>query len=133
LARAPFLKDGVDLLYIDSLHRAHHVSKLLMLWYPYIKAGGFIALDDIDPFPYMRGQRKDNVEREIAWRAIGDTVIDFFYANRDDLFLEVHYGSTGLAILHKLAPFGREPAPPHPLPRRRWSLRSFGKTLLGRG
>lgn len=130
LYTAPVLRGGVDLLYIDSLHAAEHVSKLLMGWYPYIKANGYIALDDVDPMPYMAGQRKDDVNREIAWREIGDAVMDFFYANRDDLFLEIQYGSTGQALFHKLTPLHTAPKPPTHIPRRRWSLRSTARRIL---
>lgn len=130
-SQAPVLKDGIDIIYIDSLHAAGHVRRLLENYYPYINQGGYIAVDDVDPGPYMAGRRKDDAEREIAWRRIGDVVRDFFYSNEDDLKLEMHYGSTGLAIITKLVPAGQA-ASFQRSPRRYFTLRSFVKSLLGR-
>ncbi len=132
LQEAPILKQGIDLLYIDSLHAARHVTRQLELWYPLVRQGGWIAFHDVDPGPYMRGQRKDNIESEIVWRAVGQVVLDFFYANEDDLLLEIHYGDMGMAIMQKLAPMSKAPQPIRRIPRRRVSLRSLARFLAGR-
>lgn len=132
LREAPVLEAGIDLIYIDSLHAARHVARLLMLWYPLVRQGGWLAFDDVDPGPYLSGRRKDDANREIAWRAISRVVQDFFYANEDDLLLEYHFGSTGLALLQKLAPMTKLPQPLRRIPRRRVSLRSLARHLLGR-
>ena len=39
LSKAPFLKEGIDVIYIDSLHNKDHVKKELNSWYPYMKKG----------------------------------------------------------------------------------------------
>ena len=132
LARAPILREGIDLIYIDSLHDPRHVASLIERYYPLVKEGGWLAFDDIDPGPYLRGQRKDNAEMEITWRGIGRAVQDFFYANEDDLFLEFHFGSTGLALMQKQAPLGQAGRPARPLPRRHFTLRSLASRLLRR-
>ena len=130
LARAPILREGIHLLYIDSLHDAQHVARLMELYYPFVRQGGYLAFDDVDPGPYLRGRRKDDAEREIAWRKIGETVMDFFYTNEDDLMLEMHYGSTGLAILKKLTPQGKPANPTRRIPKRHFTWRSFVKSAL---
>ncbi len=133
LREAPILKQGIDLIFIDSLHAARHVTRLLELWYPLVRQGGWIAFHDVDPSPYMRGQRKDNIESEIVWRAIWQAVQDFFYANEDDLLLEYHLGDMGLAIMQKLVPLSKVQQPMRRIPRRRVSLRSLARHLAGRG
>ena len=132
LSQAPILQDGIDLIYIDSLHAARHVAKLISLWYPRLGQGGWLAFDDVDPGPYMAGRRKDDANREVAWRAIARVVMDFFYANEHDLLLQVHYGSTGLALMQKLAPMDKPFNPPRRLPRRYATLRSLLKWAAGR-
>lgn len=131
-AQAPHLRAGIDLLYIDSLHAAAHVRQLIALYYPFVKDGGYLAFDDVDPGPYLRGGPKDDAEREIAWRGIQQTVLDFFYANQDHLRLQIHYGSTGLAVIEKRAPLGHTPSLPAPTPRRYTTLKSLAKRWLGR-
>ncbi|MCY3575419.1 MAG: class I SAM-dependent methyltransferase [Chloroflexi bacterium] len=132
MRRAPILRDGIDLIYIDSLHSARHVADLIMLWYPKVRQGGWLAFDDVDPGPYLRGQRKDNANQELAWRAIRQVIMDFFYANKDDLLLEIHYRSTGLAMMRKLAQMSKAPQPPRHIRRRRLTPRSVAKRLVGR-
>ena len=133
LRDAPVLEAGVDLVYIDSHHDAQHVARLLSLWYPLVRQGGWLAFDDVDPGPYLRERRKDDANREIVWRAISRVVQDFFYANEDDLLLEYHFGSTGLALMQKLAPMTKAPQPLKRIPRRRVTWRSLARHLVGRG
>lgn len=132
LQQAPILKQGIDLVFIDSLHATRHVRRQLELWYPLVRQGGWLAFHDVDPGPYMRGRRKDNIDNEIVWRDVGELVYDFFIANEDDLLLEVHHGDMGMAIMQKLAPMSKAPQPPRRIPRRRRSWRSLARQLAGR-
>ena len=65
LSRAPHLRDGIDILYVDSMHRKSHVEKELMGWYPFMTQGAHIFFDDVDSNPYRKGQRKDNFFAEV--------------------------------------------------------------------
>lgn len=101
VAAAPILRDGIDILLIDSLHRAGHVEKELFGWFEFLKEDGIAIFDDIDPFVYRQGQRKDNVFNEVVWQDIQDFVNAVFRANENSLSLSMHFGSTGLAVLRK--------------------------------
>ena len=122
LAAAPILAEGIDILYIDSLHRVHHVEKELMGWYPYMKERSWIFFDDIDPNPYRKGNRKDRYSSEIHWDAISEYVKAFFYANEDQLYLDFSFGSTGLAKMLKLSPKGALPNRAKPIIHRKNTL-----------
>jgi len=115
LEQVPELTSGMDVLHIDSLHSRAHVRQLLMKWFPYVKPGGYITFHDVDPTPYLPGQRKDNPRHEPEAIGVAQVVKEFFYANEDELFLEYHFGSTGMGIMRKLAPLGARPNPPVPL------------------
>jgi predicted O-methyltransferase YrrM len=114
--KAPEIKNGVDLLHIDSLHSYEHVCKQLMNWYPYVKEGGHITFHDVDPVccSPIGFKPSPSTYQDIA----GDlkAVKEFFYANRDDLFLEIHYGATGMAVMKKLSPLGTKPNAPIKIP-----------------
>lgn len=118
IASAPHLADGIDVLYVDSLHEKTHVEKELLGWYPYLNAGAHIFFDDVDSRPYHRGQRKDNFGVETKVDEIRNYVLGFFYANEDDLFLDMMFGGTGLAHIYKLAPKGASPEAPASIVRR---------------
>ena len=71
-----------------------HVEKELTVWYPYMNELSWIYFDDVDSNPYRNGNRKDNFRREVSRDEIHDYVKSFFYANEDDLYLDIMYGST---------------------------------------
>ena len=71
LSKKPVLKDGIDILYVDSLHTESHVLKEIYGFFEYIKPNGLIYFDDIDSGPYMSGQRKDSINTEIDNRKTG--------------------------------------------------------------
>jgi predicted O-methyltransferase YrrM len=132
-AAAPGIKEGIDLLHIDSQHRSKHVGELLTRWFPYVKANGYITMHDIDPNPYTAGQRKDSPGAEYEVSKIADTIRQFFYANEEELFLEFHFGSTGMGMMRKLSPLGTLPVSPGAEHSRRfWWLHLFAHRLARR-
>lgn len=119
LSKAPYLKDGIDIIYIDSLHNKNHVKKEVTGWFPFMKENSWIFFDDVDPNPYRKGNRKDHLNNEIAFGKIHDYVQSFFYSNEEHLFLKIFYGSTGLACLHKGSPLGSIPNEAKPIIKRK--------------
>ena len=102
LKKAPILKKGIDVIYIDSLHTPEHVFKEVYGWFPFLKKGGVIFFDDIDSNPYLKGQRKDNVGIEISNRKILELIESIFISNIDIIDLTLIRGSTGLARIDKI-------------------------------
>ena len=115
LAKAPHLRNGIDILYIDSQHARRHVERELTRWYPFMNNGAHIFFDDVDSNPYRKGQRKDNVRAEIERDEIENYVKAFFYANEDNVYLDIMFGTTGLAHLYKLCPKGTVPREAQPI------------------
>ncbi|MEG3640144.1 class I SAM-dependent methyltransferase [Magnetococcus sp. PR-3] len=111
-AQAPYLKEGIDVLYLDSVHTRAHVWKLLQAWYPLVKEGGYIAFDDVDNTTYRKGGRTPHHERCLAFGDMAEMIKEFYFANLDDLFMAYHYGISGRAIMKKLTPIGSQPKPP---------------------
>ena len=95
------LAKGIDILLIDSLHTKEHVSKEFWGWEPYLNKDALIVFDDIDSHIYRPGARKDHIFLEFDWDHIKNFVEEVFYANEETLFLEMHFGSTGFAVLTK--------------------------------
>lgn len=138
LAHAPCLNQGIDVMYIDSVHSRQHVEQVLSSWWPYLRPRSFIFFDDIDPNPYRKGQRKDRYSSETARREVYQFTKEFFYANEDEMFLEHHFGSTGLAKMTKLSAQGTPAGPAvavvdrsaHPIRRLLFKLnRKWARTL----
>src|SRR6266542_1318030 len=127
LSKAPYLKDGIDILYIDSKHSRSHVEKELTSWYPYMNERSWIFFDDVDSNPYRKGNRKDDATAEVNWDEIHEYVKSFFYANEDSLYLDIMYGSTGLACLYKLSSKGTTPSKARPIVHRKKNIWRRGR------
>ena len=48
------IPNKIDILFIDSLHEANHVIKIIYGYYDLLKLGGMIFIDDISHLPYVK-------------------------------------------------------------------------------
>lgn len=110
--KVPILNDGIDILYVDSLHEYSHVKKEIYNYFPYMKQGGVIFFDDTDSGPYMMFQRKDNAKVEIANRKIHRLLDQIFLTNIGFFDYTVYKGSTGMSRFDILTPIGTRLSPP---------------------
>ena len=127
LSKKPIIKDGIDILYVDSLHTQSHVSKEIYSFFEYIKPKGVIYFDDIDSGPYMNGQRKDSVSTEIVNRKIFNLLEAIFRANYSSIDFSINRGSTGLAKFVKNSELGDKLNPPIFIKKRQFKF--FWKLL----
>ena len=127
LSKKPILKNGIDILYIDSLHTESHVLKEVYSFFEYIKPNGIIYFDDVDSGPYMNRQRKDSINTEIENRKILNLLEAIFRANYSSIDFSIHHGSTGLARFVKNSKIGDKLSAPVFVGKRR--LRLFWRFL----
>lgn len=111
---APILKKGIDILLIDTVHERRHVAEEIAVWYSYLNQGAMVFIDDVDPFIYRVGQRKDNFAKELRWQSVQDFCVELFRANEDSMSLRIHFGSSGLAVMEKRVPRGTPLTLPRP-------------------
>ena len=122
LLKKPIIKDGIDILYVDSLHTQSHVLKEVYGFFQYVKPNGVIYFDDIDSGPYMSGQRKDSISIEIVNREIFDLLEAIFRANYSSIDFSINRGSTGLAKFVKHSKLGDKLNPPNFIKKRKIKL-----------
>ena len=91
----------IDILFIDSLHEANHVKKLIYEYYPLIKVNGFIFIDDISHLPYLKNKEKNNFYCEINNKETLDLLISIYSANKENFDLNFAFLSSGLATIKK--------------------------------
>ena len=106
LLKKPIIKNGIDILYVDSLHTENHVLKEIYSYFEYVKHNGVIYFDDIDSDPYMRGQRKDSINTEINNKKIYNLLESIFRANHSLIDFVIIKGSTGLGKFIKRGKLG---------------------------
>jgi hypothetical protein len=116
LRRAPAITEGIDLIHMDSLHTEEHVIAQLSVWFKYVKQGGYLTFHDIDNMLYRPGQWRENRQMAQDNAGVAKAVREFFHANEDELFLEFHFGVTGMGIMRKLMPRDKVPNSAIPVP-----------------
>jgi hypothetical protein len=65
---------------------------------------------------YRPGQWRERQDAARENAGVAKAVKEFFHANEDELFLEFHFGLTGMGIMKKLMPKGKSPNPTVPVP-----------------
>ena len=95
------IPEKIDILFIDTVHEASHVKKLIKEYYPIIKKGGFIFVDDISHLPYLRNKERDNFYCEINNKETFDLLMSIYSENNQNFDLSFTYVSSGLAIIKK--------------------------------
>ena len=95
------IKSKIDVLFIDTLHEAQHVEKLIYNYFPIININGFIFIDDISHLPYLNNKKRNNFYCEINNKETFNKILDIYINNTDNIDLNFSFISSGLAILKK--------------------------------
>ena len=91
----------VDIIYIDSLHEAYHVEKLIYNYYAKLKEGGYIFIDDISHLLYLQNKPRNNFYCEINNKETFYELLNIYYNNQTCFELNFSFKSSGLAIIKK--------------------------------
>ena len=85
------IPDKVDVILIDTLHKANHVEKILYNYYPKLKKDGLIIVDDISWLYYTKNAERDNFFREINNKETFFKLIDIYNSNKENINLEFNF------------------------------------------
>lgn len=97
------IPNQVDIIYIDSLHEANHVEKLIYNYYAKLKKGGYIYIDDISHLLYLKNKPRDNFYCEINNKETFDKILEIYNNNTDLFDLSFSFKSSGLAVIKKIS------------------------------
>lgn len=92
----------IDIIFIDTLHEAEHVKKIIYNYYSHLKVGGYIFVDDISHLPYI-DNKKSSFYCEINNRETFNKLVDIYYFNKNNFQLSFNFFSSGLAIIKKVS------------------------------
>ena len=93
----------VDVIYIDSLHEANHVEKLIYNYYEKLKQGRYIFIDDISHLVYLKNKPRNNFYCEINNKETFDRILEIYNSNRNLFDLNFSFKSSGLGIIKKIS------------------------------
>ena len=91
----------VDVILIDTLHKANHIEKILYNYYPKLKKDGLIIVDDISWLYYTKNAERDNFFREINNKETFFRLIEIYDSNKENLTLEFNFAHSGVSKLKK--------------------------------
>ena len=98
-----YLDKELDVIYLDTIHKADHVEKIIYHYYDKLKVGGFFFVDDTSWLPYLKKNRKDNFFKEINNHETFDRIVEISNSNNDLFDLEFSFVGTGIAKIYKLS------------------------------
>lgn len=98
-----YLDKELDVIYLDTIHKADHVEKIIYHYYDKLKVGGFFFVDDTSWLPYSKKNRKDNFFKEINNHETFDRIVEISNSNNDLFDLEFSFVGTGIAKIYKLS------------------------------
>tara|TARA_Y100000389_G_scaffold3743_1_gene3579 strand:+ start:14124 stop:14756 length:633 start_codon:yes stop_codon:yes gene_type:complete len=91
----------IDVIFLDSLHEATHVEKIIYNYFDLLNKDGYFFIDDISHLPYLKNKNSNNFYCEINNKETFNKVIEI-YNNNENLFdLNFSFMSSGLAIMKK--------------------------------
>ena len=95
------LSKNLDVIYIDSLHEASHVEKIIYGYYDLLKLGGYIFIDDTSHLPYLKNKTRNSFYCEVNNKETFDCILKIYSFNNNNLDLDFSFASSGLAIIKK--------------------------------
>ena len=97
-----YIDKDLDVIYLDTIHKADHVEIIIYHYYDKLKVGGFFFVDDTSWLPYSKKNRKDNFFKEINNHETFDRIVEISNSNNDLFDLEFSFVGTGIAKIHKM-------------------------------
>jgi cephalosporin hydroxylase len=99
----PILKNGIDILFIDSYHDETHVKKILETWFFFVKKNGYIFFDDTESMLYRKSK---NFALSVNNDAIDKLVYNFYFNNSHQIDYIKYFKGSGISEFKKISEMG---------------------------
>ena len=123
-----YLKKKMDIIYLDTIHTAKHVEKIIYMYFSKIKKGGYFVIDDTFWLPYCKNQTLDKFWIEINNRETFKTICEIYNANQDKMNVSISLETSGMCKIKKTS--SRRLLPPKKIVNREYSIKNFVKRLF---
>jgi predicted O-methyltransferase YrrM len=91
-----------DIIYLDTIHKADHVKKMIYYYFDKLKKGGLFVIDDTSMLPYLKKREKNNFSLEINNQGTFEVLLKILNTNHKELYFESSFIGTGVVKLTKL-------------------------------
>ena len=118
----------VDVIFLDSLHEAKHVKKIIYYYYKYLSKNGFFFIDDICWLPYVKNSWRQNSYAEKNNYETFQLLLKIFHANYKNFDLDFTFVQSGYALIKKLN--DNKILSPKKIPLKKYRAKYFVKKIL---
>ena len=96
------LPNNVDVIFLDTLHKADHVIKILIEYFDNLKEGGYFIIDDISWVPYLKKNLHDHFYKEVNNKETFESLLQIYSLNFNVMDIKFNFADTGSVIITKL-------------------------------
>ena len=93
----------VDVIFLDSLHEAAHVEKIIYNYFDLLNKDGYFFIDDISHLPYLKNKNSNSFYCEINNKETFETILSIYSENNKNFELNFSFFSSGLAVIKKIS------------------------------
>ena len=123
-----YLKKKMDIIYLDTIHTAKHVEKIIYMYFSKIKKGGYFVIDDTFWLPYCKNKTLDKFWIEINNRETFKTICEIYNANEDKMNVSFSLETSGICKIKKIS--DKKLLPAKKIINREYSIKNFIKKLF---
>jgi len=123
-----YLTGKLDVIYLDTVHTAKHVEKIIYLYFPKLKKNGYFIIDDTFWLPYCKNQVLDKFWIEINNRETFNTICEIYNANQNIMKITFSIETSGMCKIKKIN--NKKLMPKKKIFNRQYSLKNFIRTII---
>tara|TARA_B100000780_G_C20959745_1_gene383055 strand:+ start:82 stop:780 length:699 start_codon:yes stop_codon:yes gene_type:complete len=93
-----------DIIFLDTIHKAEHISNIFYYYYKKLKVGGLFIIDDISWLLYTKGSKHDHFFKEINNLETFKKILDIYNNNQEKFDIHFNFCDTGVVKIIKKKP-----------------------------
>ena len=90
-----------DVIFLDTIHKAEHVSNIFFHYYNKLKVGGLFIIDDISWLLYTKNSKHDHFFKEVNNHETFKKILDIYNSNQDKFDIHFNFCDTGTVKIIK--------------------------------
>jgi len=92
----------LDIIFLDTIHKAEHVSNIFYHYYKKLKIGGLFIVDDISWLFYTKGNKHDHFFKEVNNKETFKKLLEIYSNNTDKFNINFDFCESGTAKITKI-------------------------------
>lgn len=117
-----------SLIYLDTLHEAEHVKKIIYNYFNLLTQNGTFIIDDISHLPYLKNSKRTNFYCEINNLETFKIILEIYNNNQENFDLSFSFIDSGNAILKRKTMKNLNPS--KKIVTREYSFKNFIRQIL---